>query len=62
MKGFEIKFNIYAETQEEADTATQVIKAFISEMASRGIAVTAKKLSSAVTKWKDNVFVVNYFK
>lgn len=62
MQGFEVKFNVYAETKEEADRASNAIKAFISGMASQGIAVTANKLSSAVDRWKNNVFVTNYFK
>ena len=62
MQGFEIKFNVYAETKSEADTATQAIKTFVTEMASRGIAVTANKLTSAVERWRNNVFVINYFK
>ena len=62
MQGFELRFNVYAETQEEADAATQAIKGFISDMARNGVAVTANKLTSAIAKWKNNVFVTNYFK
>lgn len=62
MQGFEIKFNVYAETQAEADLATDAIKGFISSMAQKGIAVTANKVSGAIQKWKDNYFVTNYFK
>lgn len=62
MKGYEIRFNVYAESQEEADLATEAIKAFISEKARLGIAVTASRLASAVAKYKDNYFVTNYFK
>ena len=62
MQGFEVKFNVYAETQGEADLAGQAIKGFISEMAQKGIAVTANKITEAVRKWKDNYFVNNYFK
>ena len=62
MKGYEVRFNVYASSQEEADTATETIKAFISEMAREGVAVTAEKIASAVNKWKNNVFVINYFK
>lgn len=62
MQGFEIKFNVYAETKEEADAASQTLKQFISKMAQNGIAVTANKLSDAVRKWQDNYFVINYFK
>lgn len=62
MKGFEVKFNVYAETQEEADAATAEIKKFISEYASKGIAVTAVKIMEAVERWKNNSFVFRYFK
>lgn len=53
---------MYANSQEEADAATASIKGFINEMAGKGVAVTAGKISDAVTKWKNNVFVTNYFK
>jgi hypothetical protein len=62
MQGFEVKFNVYAETQAEADLASDAIKAFISGMAQKGIAVTANKMTDAVKKWKDNYFVTNYFR
>ena len=65
MKGYEVKFNIYANSQEEADQATQAIKAFISEHARCGRAVTATKVAAAVSGWKNNVLVrnriINYF-
>lgn len=59
MKGYEVKFNIYANSQQEADMAAQAIKAFISEHAKQGRAVTAAKVASAISKWKDNVLVRN---
>lgn len=62
MRGYELKFNVYAQSQEEADTATSAIKAYISSLASRGIAVTAARITTAVERWKDNHFVANYFK
>ena len=62
MSGFEIKFNVYANSQEEADRATEAIKAFISAKASQGVAVTANKIAAAVNKYGDNYFVSNYFK
>ncbi len=65
MKGYEVKFNIYANSQEEADMATQAIKAFISEHAKQGRAVTATKVANAIGNWKNNVLVrnriINYF-
>ena len=62
MGGFEVKFNVYANTQEEADFASSVIKGFITKMANKGIAITADKLAAAVERWKDNFMVTNYFK
>ena len=62
MGGYEVKFNVYANSQEEADRASEMIKSFISEKAKMGIAVTADRLVAAVVKYKDNYFVTNYFK
>lgn len=65
MKGFEVKFNIYANSQEEADEASQAIKDFIAENAKNQVAITANKVSKAIKNWKSNVFVknhiINYF-
>lgn len=62
MQGFEIRFNVYAESQAEADAATEAIKAFISARAKEGVAVTARKLTDAVARYKDNYFVTQYFR
>jgi hypothetical protein len=62
MEGFEVKFNIYAFSQKEADEAASAIKSFISTMAQQGVAVTADKLTAAVNRWRNNSFVINYFK
>ena len=61
MEGYEIRFNVYANSKEEADAATEAIKAFISAKAQQGIAVTAAKLSEAIGRFKDNYFVTQYF-
>jgi len=65
MRGYEVKFNIYANSQQEADMATKAIKEFITEHARSGRAVTASKVAAAISKWKDNVLVrnriINYF-
>ena len=62
MGGYEVKFNVYANSQEEADRASEAVKAFISEKARLGVAVTADRIVSAISKYKDNYFVTNYFK
>lgn len=62
MSGHEVKFNVYANTQDEADAASAAIKTFINSMAQRGVAVTADKLTTAINRWQNNPFVINYFK
>lgn len=62
MKGYKIEFFVYAESQEEADEACRTIKEFIDSNAREGRAVTAKKISDAVTRWSNNFFVKNYFR
>ena len=62
MGGYEIRFNIYAETQAEADEASRAIKQFIGDNARQGVAVTARRLTDAVKKWGSTPFVRNYFK
>ena len=41
MKGFEINFKVYADTQEEADAASKALQNFVNEHAAEGRAVTA---------------------
>ena len=66
MKGYEIKFNIYAENEQEVEKARKAIVCFIAEHAQQGRAVTGKKIADAVCHWKDNVIVrnkiINHFK
>lgn len=62
MQGFPISFNVYANSQAEADEATFAIKQFITDNANRGVAITAEKILRAIKKWGYNPFVVNYFK
>lgn len=66
MGGYEVKFNIYAESQAEADAVSRAIIDFISVNAQRGIAVTASKVTEAIGRWGDNPFIkskiTSYFK
>lgn len=62
MKGYELKFCVYAEAQEEADEAVDEIRKFISNLALQGKAVTAKKITEAIRRHKDSYFVTSYFK
>ena len=66
LKGFPITFNIYAETEQEAEEARMAIIAFIGLHASQCRAVTAKKVAYAISNWDKNPIVknqiINYFK
>ena len=62
MQGYQVSFNVYAESQQEADAASLAIKSFITEQARQGRAVTAVKITEAVGRYKNNYFVTNYFK
>ena len=66
MQGYEVKFNIYAKSQEEADAVSQAFKDIISENARMGVAVTASRITEAVRRWGGNPFlrskITNYFR
>jgi hypothetical protein len=66
MKGYEIRFQVYAENEEESADARQAIVEFINEHAREGRAVTGRKLADAIRGWKNNPIVknriINYFK
>ena len=66
LQGYEIKFNIYAESEEEATVAKNAIVEFISAHARQGRAVTGKKIAEAVSKWDKNPFIkskiIDFFK
>lgn len=59
MKGFPITFNIYAESEQEAEEARMAIVAFIGEHAKHGRAVTGRKIAQAVSNWDKNLLVKN---
>jgi hypothetical protein len=66
MKGFPITFNIYAESEQEAEEARMAIVAFIGQHARQGRAVTGRKIAQAIANWDKNLIVknqiINYFK
>ena len=61
MKGYEVKFNIFAESQEEADAVSRAFREFVNDNARRGVAVSAAKILQAVRRWSGNAFIRNYF-
>jgi len=62
MKGFNVSFNVFADSQEEADKASMAIRQFIDNNAKQGIAITANKLVEAIGKWGNNFLVNSYFR
>jgi len=66
MRGYEIRFHIYAESEEEAKRAENAFKMFISQHAVAGRAVTGEKIANALPRWESNPIVrnkiINYFK
>ena len=62
----QITFNIYADSDEEAEQGRQAIIQFINTMGRYGAKVSGKKLSEAVGKMDKNTFVlsqiINFFK
>ena len=59
LQGYEIRFNIYAESPEEAEQARQALVGFISDHARHGRAVRGTKIVEAVSRWDKNAFVKN---
>lgn len=66
MKVYEIKFQIYADSEEEAQRAERTIKMFINQHRLAGRAVTGQKIADILPKWESNPIVrnriINYFK
>ena len=59
LQGYEIRFNVYANSQDEADKAREALVGFISQNARCGRAVTANKIAEAVSRWDENPIVMN---
>lgn len=59
MKGYNIQFQIYADSEQEAENARKAIVVFISELANCGRAVTGNKIAEGLPRWKENVLVRN---
>lgn len=57
-----ISFNVWANSEAEAEALKQEICAFIDYHGQQGRKITAGKLMEALRKWKRNVFVTSYFR
>lgn len=54
-----IAFNIYAETDEEAEKCRKALIQFINIMGQHGAKVTGNKIDEAVSRLNDNQFILN---
>ena len=59
MNGYEIRFFIYANNEEEVADMRAAVVDFISAHAKCGRAVCAKKVADALRKWDSNAIVKN---
>lgn len=62
MTPYKIEFYAYCEDETEAKELSQALYDFVSAKREQGIAVTARKLINALTKFKDNYFVTNFLR
>jgi hypothetical protein len=58
----QISFYIYCDNDSEANELAKALHDFVESKRAQGIAVTAKKLTNALNKFKDNFFVNNFLK
>ena len=61
MQGYKIEFSVFAESQQEADAVSKAFGQFVDGLAHEGIAVSANKLLSIISKWGSNPMIKNYF-
>lgn len=65
-RGFPIKFDIYARSEQEVEDLRMAIVAFIGLHARQGRAIDAARLAKAISNWDKNPLVknhiINYFK
>jgi hypothetical protein len=62
MKPIKVSFYVYVDDDSEATELTQSLHDFVEDKRRIGIAVTAKKLTEALNKFKNNFFVNNFLK
>lgn len=53
---------VYAESEEKAIAVQKAMKDFVRSKYDAGILVTADKIISALTRFKDNIFVNQFLK
>jgi len=59
-RGFPIKFDIYARSEQEVEDLRMAIVAFIGLHARQGRAIDAARLAKAISNWDKNPLVKNH--
>lgn len=54
-----IEFNIFANSDEEAEELTKLIKEFVNKQCMEGRKISADKLIQAINKWQNKPFIIN---
>ena len=54
-----IEFNIFANSELEAEELTRLIKDFINKQCVEGRKISASKLIDAINKWQNKPFIIN---
>lgn len=62
MKAYKATIDIYAENENEVAEFEKMFYDFVNEKRNQGVVVSAKKVSDALSKFKNNFFVTNYLK
>jgi hypothetical protein len=62
MKPIKVSFYVYVDDDSEATELAKSLHDFVEDKRRIGIAVTAKKLTEALNKFKNNFFVNNFLK
>ena len=62
MKPFNITLYVYAETPKEAEDAEKALYDFVKGKYERGVLVRASKITEALRRFADNIFLTNFLR
>lgn len=62
MQPYKVEFYVYANSNDEVKHLQQSLKDFVHQKRMQGIAVTATKLTKALSNFSNNYFVNQYLK
>ena len=62
MKPYKITLYVYAETPEEAEAAEKALYDFVKGKYERGVLVRAAKITEALRRFADNIFLTNFLR